>query len=464
MKNPAMKKFFRSETTNKYALAIAFIVLMYLLISSYFMNHYFFHCVINDVNVSLMAYDEVDEFFRDSIDDYELLLIERNDEIEKITGKEIGLQYNKNNSMDKINHRQNAFAWIGSIFKHQKHVVEDMFIYNQDYLTVIINNLHCLNKEITEAKNVSFTYSNGSYEMHKEIYGDKVYKDKLIEAITNSIVKGSTILDLNKNFCYENPKYTVNSSKATQTLNTLNKNVNTEITYLFGSKKERLDGSIINQWLMVDENLEILIDGAGASEYVRSLSKVYDTAGRTRNFSTSTGKTVKVKGGLYGWKINVANETKALIENVKHGEILEKEPIYAQKAASREENDIGNTYVEINITKQLLWFYKDGRLITRGHIVTGNPSKGYSTDLGTYMLIYKLKDTTLRGHDYESKVSYWMPFYGNIGIHDASWRYSFGGDIYKTRGSHGCINTPSYLARSIYENIEAGDPIVCYTE
>ncbi|MGV2686707.1 L,D-transpeptidase family protein, partial [Clostridium perfringens] len=110
------------------------------------------------------------------------------------------------------------------------------------------------------------------------------------------------------------------------------------------------------------------------------------------------------------------------------------------------ENDIGNTYVEVNITRQHVWFYKDGTLITQGDVVTGDPGKGHSTQLGTYMLNYKQKEATLRGNNYEAKVVYWMPLNGNIGNHDASWRYSFGGNIYKNNGTHGCVNSPSYLA------------------
>lgn len=153
-----------------------------------------------------------------------------------------------------------------------------------------------------------------------------------------------------------------------------------------------------------------------------------------------------------------------MLEDIKLGKVLEREPVYAQKALFRGEDEIGNTYVEINITRQQLWFYKDGRLVTHGAIVTGNPNRGYSTKTGIYMLNYKQKDATLKGADYEAGVTYWMPFFGNIGIHDASWRYSFGGNIYKRNGTHGCVNTPLYLAKKIFENIEAGTPIVCYEE
>jgi hypothetical protein len=311
---------------------------------------------------------------------------------------------------------------------------------------------------------VSFKYLNGSYKIIKEVNGNKINKDKLIEVIKMSILKGETYLDLNKNNCYYNPRYTIISDKTIETMNLLNKYVKAKITYLFGSKNEILDGNITNEWFSVDENLEVTINETNVIGYLRLLGKKYDTVGTARNFKTSTDKIVEVKGGLYGWKINAADESKALLENIKHGEIIEKEPIYIQKAISRDKDEIGNTYVEINITKQHLWFYKKGKLITQGNIVTGNPTKGNSTKLGIYMLNYKQKWVTLIGEDYEAKVNYWMPFYGNIGIHDASWRYSFGKEIYKRNGTHGCVNVPLYLAKIIFENIEEGIPIIVYEE
>ena len=111
-----------------------------------------------------------------------------------------------------------------------------------------------------------------------------------------------------------------------------------------------------------------------------------------------------------------------------------------------------------------MWFYKEGKVIAEGGVVTGDPRKGYSTLKGTYMINYKQKDAVLRGPGYEAKVNYWMPFNGNIGIHDASWRSSFGYNIYQNNGTHGCVNSPLSLAKKIYENIEAGTPVICYEE
>lgn len=464
MKGINIKNIFKIKVKRSMMILITSIVLIYLLVSLYFTNHFFFNTVINGVDFSLKAHSDSDDIFKGYINEYELHLIERNGETEKIIAKDIGMLYNEKNSIYKVYNIQISFKWIYSFFNDQKYYVKDLFVYNNDKLNNKINVLNCLNKEIIEPKPVSFKYLNGSYKIIKEVSGNKINKDKLIEMIKISILKGETYLDLNKNDCYYNPRYTIISDKTIETMNLLNKYVKAKITYLFGSKKEILDGNITNEWFGVNENLEVTINETNVIGYVRSLGKKYDTVGKARNFKTSTGKIVEVKGGIYGWKINAADESKALLENIKHGEIIEKEPIYIQKAISRDKDEICNTYVEINITKQHLWFYKNGKLITQGNIVTGNPNKGNSTKLGIYMLNYKQKWVTLIGEDYEAKVNYWMPFYGNIGIHDASWRYSFGKEIYKRNGTHGCVNVPLYLAKIIFENIEEGIPIIVYEE
>lgn len=463
MKN-IIKKLFKNEAVGNIVVLLSVIGLLYMLIAFYFVRHFFFNTVINGVDVSLKAHADAEDIIAGYVKDYELQLIERDGEIEKIKGQDMGLRYNKKNSIYKIYPVQKPVKWISSLIKSQSYYVSNLFFYDRELLANTINELHCLNKDIVEPENVGFRYSNGSYELIAEVYGNKINKEKLSEAVIMSVLRGNTKLDLNEKLCYENPKYTLTSDKALQTRKLLNRCVSTKITYVFRGKKEILDGDTINKWLAVDENLGVAINEKAVKKYVQGLGSKYDTAGAARKFKASTGEVVEVKGGFYGWKLAPEAETKALLEHIKLGEVLEKEPIYAQKPFSTAEDEIGGTYVEINITRQHLWFYKDGKLITQGAVVTGNPNRGNSTWAGTYMLNYKQKGSVLRGANYEAKVTYWMPFNGNIGIHDASWRRSFGGNIYKTNGTHGCVNVPFYLAKIIFENIEEGTPVICYEE
>jgi hypothetical protein len=464
MKRINIKKLIYRRKTGNIIIFVASMVLIYLIASIYFTKHFFFNTVINGVDVSLKPHDKAKDIICSYIIDYKLQLIERKGEIEEILGQDIGMQYNERNSISGIYQIQKGFKWLGSLFREQKYYLKDLYVYDYEFLENRISALNCLNTVIIEPKNVSFKYLEGSYETIEEVYGNKINKDKLIESIKVSLLKGENKLDLNESLCYENPRYTLAAEKTPITMSLLNKYISTIITYKFGKNNVKLDGSIINQWLTVNENLDVKINKEAVMEYVIALGKKYDTVGVTRGFKTSLGKKVEVKGGLYGWKIDCAAETKALIENIKRGDILEKEPVYSQKAFSRDGDEIGNTYVEINITRQRLWFYKNGRLIAQGAVVTGNPNRGNATKVGTFMLNYKQKDAVLKGADYEAEVTYWMPFFGNMGIHDASWRYSFGGEIYKRNGTHGCVNTPIYLAKKIFDNIEDGTPIISYEE
>ena len=439
-------------------------IAIYLLCSLYFFNHFYYHTEINGINVSLKSHEDISGIIGRFLEDYELQLLERKGETEVIRGQDIEMQYNKSNTMLQVKHMQNPFLWIGSLFKSAPYYIEDLYDYDKSLLYSRINSLKCLSGEITEPRNVDFKYSDGSYEIVKEIYGNKINKTHFVKVINKYISEGRPSLDLNKMQCYEDPKYTTSSEKTLKTKNKLNRYVSARITYRFENETEQLDGATIHQWLNIDENLEVTISKEEAAKYIYDLSKKYNTVGVIREFQASTGKKVELQGGLYGWKINNDAETEALLSNIKQGDVIEKEPIYLQKAFSREGNEIGDTYVEINITKQHLWFYKDGKLISQGSVVTGNPNRGHATVLGAYMVNYKQKDATLTGPGYEAKITYWMPFFGNIGLHDATWRYRFGGEIYKRNGSHGCVNAPLYLAKTVFENIEEGTPVIVYEE
>ena len=178
---------------------------------------------------------------------------------------------------------------------------------------------------------------------------------------------------------------------------------------------------------------------------------------------------MEITKGDYGWRMNRADTTEELIAAVKEGGSHEMTPLWLQEANSRSSQDWGNTYVEINLSAQHLYFYKDGALVVESDFVSGNMSKGYDTPGGIYSLKYKQSPAVLRGdiqpdgsYGYESPVTYWMPFNGGVGMHDASWRSTFGGNIYLSNGSHGCINLPISAAKKIYENISSGTPVICF--
>ena len=258
--------------------------------------------------------------------------------------------------------------------------------------------------------------------------------------------------------------YNKDSIQLTKIRDELNKYLSAEITYDLGDRRAVIDKARLSTWLSIDPNMQVVLDEQAIADYIVGLAKEYDTLGTTRYFTTSTGGRVKVVGGDYGWQINVQDEIGEVIKLIKEGKPVEREPLYTQSALKHGTNDIGSTYVEVNLSKQHIWFYKSGELIVEGDIVTGNLKKNYDTPQGTYALAYKAADVVLRGPGYASPVKYWMPFNGGIGLHDANWRSTFGGEIYRTNGSHGCVNLPTKVANEIFDNIEAGIPVICYFE
>lgn len=438
---------------------------MYLAMSIYFMNRFYFGTTINCINVFGKNVEDVNKQMKSELSSYALLLKEENGIEEQIKASDIGLKYT-NNSHEKIKSlktNQNPFQWIYGIFNKTDFKLSSIISYDEKLLKKSIDNLSCFNSStIIEPKNASFKYTDNGYSIIKEVEGNKVNKNILYDYIVDAIIKGENTVDLKTINCYEKPQYTSNSKEIIAVKSLLDKYTSTKVIYTFGNHTEILNGSIINTWLNVNENLEVILDEAKVKNYIDTLSKTYDTLGTTRNFITSLGKTVKVSGGDYGWSINKSKEVQDIIAAVKNAKSITKKPVYNQTALSYGINDIGNTYVEINLSRQYLWFYKNGSLIVEGSIVTGNVSSNHSTPAGTYRLKYKQRDTVLRGADYASPVTYWMPFNGGIGIHDANWRSTFGGNIYLTNGSHGCVNAPYYVAKAIFNNIEAGTPIICY--
>jgi vancomycin resistance protein YoaR len=444
-------------------ISICSLLVIYFGMAIYFMNHFYFGTAINSINVSGKNVEEVNNQMASELQKYTLNLKERGGKSEEIKAHEIGLKYNSDGQFMVLKQRQNPYKWISAFFNTEASRIVEGFKFDKKLLKERVDALSCFNSSnIIEPKNPSFKYTSSGYAIVGEVEGNKVNKDILLENVADAILKDKTTIDLESIKCYVNPQYTSSSQKIIDTKNILNKYVFSKVTYIFGKHKELIDGSTINKWLTVDEKFEVTFDEKEVKNYVDVLSKSYNTIGKKRDFVSSSGRTVNVGGGDYGWSINRAKETKALITAIKEGKTIEKEPAYIQTALSRVNNDIGNTYVEIDLTKQHLWFYKDGSLIAQGDVVTGNVSANHKTPGGIYKLKYKQKNAVLRGPGYAAPVTFWMPFNGGIGIHDASWRSVFGGKIYKEEGSHGCINSPYYLAKAIFDNIEAGTPIICY--
>ena len=421
--------------------------------------------IVDGMDVTEKTAAEVEDAIMEQLKGYKLTINGREDLSESITGEEVGLYAEFDDTLAKAIAAQKPMEWGKYRFgKSVNEVNTDALIrYNDEMLGEAVDSLSCMDKEnMREPQDAKISdYTSGGYTIIKEDEGTELLEDKVKEAVAAAVMSLEESVDLEEQGCYVSPSITSEDEALKTACETMNKYVGARITYQFGDKSETLSGDEIHNWLTVN-GTSVGINEGKATEYVKKLAASYDTAYKAKSLKTSYGKTVSITGGSYGYKINQAKEAATLVSLIKNGEQTSREPEYSQKGASRTGNDYGNTYVEINLTAQHLYFYVKGKLVVQSDFVSGNAAKGWSTPAGAYSITYKQRNATLKGQGYATPVSYWMPFNGGIGLHDANWRKTFGGTIYKTNGSHGCVNLPPAVAKTIYENISAGDPVLCY--
>ena len=421
--------------------------------------------IVDGMDVTGKTAAEVEDAIMEQLKGYKLTINGREDLSESITGEEVGLYAEFDDTLAKAIAAQKPMEWGKYRFgKSVNEVNTDALIrYNDEMLGEAVDSLSCMDKEnMREPQDAKISdYTSGGYTIIKEDEGTELLEDKVKEAVAAAVMSLAESVDLEEQGCYVSPSITSEDEALKTACETMNKYVGARITYQFGDKSETLSGDEIHNWLTVN-GTSVRINEGKATEYVKKLAASYDTAYKAKSLKTSYGKTVSITGGSYGYKINQAKEAATLVSLIKNGEQTSREPEYSQKGASRTGNDYGNTYVEINLTAQHLYFYVKGKLVVQSDFVSGHAAKGWSTPAGAYSITYKQRNATLKGQGYATPVSYWMPFNGGIGLHDANWRKTFGGTIYKTNGSHGCVNLPPAVAKTIYENISAGDPVLCY--
>lgn len=423
--------------------------------------------IVDGMDVTGKTASEVEDAIMEQLKGYTLTINGREDLSESITGESVGLYAEFDDTLDKAIASQKPMDWGKYRFgKAVNEVNTDALLrYSDDMLNEALEGLSCMDeenmREPEDAKISDYDSATGSYSIIKEDEGTELQEDKVKEAVATAIMSLAESVDLEEQGCYLAPSVTSEDEALKTACETMNKYVGAKITYKFGDKAETLNGNEIHNWLTVN-GTSVSVSESKAAEYVKNLASTCNTAYKPKTLKTSYGKTVTITTGNYGWKIDQAKETAALVSLIKNGEQTSREPEYSQKAASHSGNDYGNTYVEINLTAQHLYFYANGKLLVESDFVSGNAAKGWSTPAGAYSITYKQRNATLKGQGYATPVSYWMPFNGGIGLHDANWRKTFGGTIYKNGGSHGCVNLPPAVAKTIYENISAGDPVLCY--
>ena len=445
-------------------------------ISYYYSYHFFLGTTINGIDSSNKTAYEVEQEIAGKKDNYVIQVSARMQEPQTITGKDIDYQYVSSGEILQLLKTQKPWEWIRGFFETKNYMVQEETVFSREKLEEQVSSLNCAKKENQIApENAYVSFSNSEFTIVPETEGSELNAREAYQMISGAIDNEAADVDLGSNpKAYKKADVTKESSELQNMVNTYKNLTKANITYTFGDEMVTLDGNTIKNWLQFDEKGQLVWDDNSfqqhVADYVAQLAATYDTVGTEREFQTTSGRTVYVSSSVYGWKIDQSAETAQLSKEIQSGTQTTREPVFSQTANAYGVNDLGNTYIEVDLSEQHMYYYQNGADIFESDFVSGN--MGYAdrqTHAGIFTLYYKKSPDVLRGtmkadgtYEYESKVEYWMPFDGGIGFHDASWRDEFGGDIYLTDGSHGCINMPPENAGVLYDLIQYDVPIVCF--
>lgn len=426
--------------------------------------------IINGVPVSGMTTADAEAYIEGYFNGGYTLEIEDTEGVrEVITDTSIGYTVDVTGDLEAILKEENDGGRVSGPGVEHRYTVDAVLKYDEAALRALLENMAFVKNASPTSDAYITPYEEGkAFSIVPEVQGTEIDMDKLMAAVKDALNSQTRLLKVENLDCYKTIQVTADNADLNQMCANLNRYKDINITYVFGDQQEILPGLEAVKWIDGVSGSTVQVNQQKVAEYVKYLADKYDTYGKPHTFTSTSGRQVSVNGD-YGWQINQAEEAVALTRMVQNGTNQTREPAYSRTAASRTGNDFGTTYVEVDMGLQHIYMYENGTLIAEAPIVTGNVAKGWTTPEGLYTLYYKERDRVLRGpkradgtYSYESPVSYWMPFNGGIGLHDASWRGKFGGEIYKNNGSHGCINIPPKTAAVIFEHAYKGIPILCF--
>ncbi len=462
------------------ALLLICLLLLLLLFIGYFLLAYYYrggfslNTWINGVYCTGKTVEEVNAELLAKMEAPIVIITDRNGDKYYIDMANAGYQEDYIQSLNSYLEEQNSWRWIENVLFQRSRELEGVRSYSPQQLREVLESLDAIRIELNKEKDYVLEYqADEGYVLHDGL-NNRMDVDLLYKAVLKAVDEQVYELDMNDIDCYYDIPLT-DEQKTTKSVAQLVEALqNSNIIYDMGDEMIPLEPAIVagflkteNGKVLVDENGRLVPDEEAITAFVDALAEEYDTFEKEREFLSTRGDVITVTGVTYGTQIDREAEVKYLTEmlfgeNVHSTEPKYRIPEYIHEGMVRGKDDIGDTYIEIDMTEQMMYYYKAGELKVETPVVTGNTGRRWGTPEGVNYVYNKQKNRILRGEGYASPVKYWMPVKGNIGIHDASWRDEFGGTIYQKSGSHGCINTPTDKMAELYEMVEIGTPVILF--
>lgn len=361
--------------------------------------------------------------------------------------------------------KQNPYAWYQCYWKEgAEYSFEQEIVFEQERLVSFMSGWEaCIGTTAVDPQDAhvsEYVAEENAYHVVPETIGSRMDGAKAIPAIEKALYTMEKQVDIEATGCYNSAKIKADDVNLNRVVDQVNSWLGSSIHYNWYGTELTVDAELLKDWVSLKDGQPVL-DEEAVREYVEAAKKSYDPIGKTYVFHTSLGADLKLKCKS-GWITDPEKETEELIALIKEGAVTDREPISTTKQFSFFDSGVGNSYAEVDLSNQHMYFYDQGELLLETDFVSGDVATGHATPEGIFAVTYKQKDRILRGPGYESFVHYWMPFYGGYGMHDATWRKVFGGSIFLENGSHGCVNLPLKNAEKIYDCVEAGFPVICY--
>ena len=445
--------------------------------SSRLQTHFGHHDLINGKSYFGLNASGAAERMDTEFQNYQIHIMENDTEVYSLTYGEAGYSLDRDALKAELNQViSNQKPGLHLMEKPENHIISYPVNRSDDVFAAAFTS-DKLSGERTDSTDAYIRYDEeqGAYVIVPEIYGNSIQNDAFQSLVSNILDQEFSDNDISEKLyitldssVYVQPSITSAQAELQNQMNSQNQLLgqyrSANITYVFGSTKEVIDWSLISTWLTVND-AGVQLSEESVRDYIKQLASTYNTIYKDRNFTTTGGQTVKMEHNEYGYRIDQEAEYQQLIQELAAGTVTEREPVYNKTGFQRNgTDDLCGTYIEVSISQQHLWLYKNGVLITETDVVTGKDMPEFQTYKGAWTIAFKKSPYTLSSdiYGYKVPVNYWMPFVYGQGLHDLSTRKAFGGQIYKTNGSHGCINLPLDQAKIIYETIDAGYPIFIY--
>ena len=445
---------------------------IYLFMSWRYQSRYMNGVMINGIYAEGMTPEEVNEHLVEKTEKATFSVVDKFGNVIDIPIDEMDYTYSYLDDLNRILKKQNPLMWgINLIYGTvQNETIEPTGTCDEAQLREYLTGMDLIKNQTDPKKvRVEIVRTQDGYKLIDETK-NLLDVDLTVDTIVDAVLAGKPNVNLEEEACYITMEYTSKMRKTLRLWKKIDDLQSTKIVCSFYNGNEHVDASVIASWIVKDENGDfamdedgkLLIDEEAIGKTVERWAEKHDSVGGPWTFHPTRGGTVTIEKGTYGYKWNQKKQKEYLIGLINAKKSDTADAIYSQKGWGKGTSDIGNTYIEVDMTNQMLYYYVKGKLKLNTPVVTGCTGRGNGTPERVCYIYFKQRNRVLIGPDYRTPVSYWMAVYNNIGIHDANWRGKFGGEIYKTNGSHGCINTPTSEVSKLYDMAEVGTPVVLF--